>query len=248
MYDVKLLFSNNTESVGNNETKNYDFLLSVVDSVLHINNQSGFVIDFDAHKIIYRTEKLVYVDESTSKDIQRECSNPYWSLVSDETLQALLSIRSNYIEVGKGLSMEEFRNHICMVDYPIILHGHELFLMQKFTPLVVRNDGIVSVGLFTICYSNRKEIDSLIITTGEKRYRYDFVNEKYIEYRFDLVLSSIEKAILHRAKQGMSIKDIAKSLFVSENTVKTHRMRIFKKLHVDSITQALAVVDNYQLI
>lgn len=34
----------------------------------------------------------------------------------------------------------------------------------------------------------------------------------------------------------------------SINMVKTHRMRIFKKLHVDTITEALAVIGNYQLV
>lgn len=46
----------------------------------------------------------------------------------------------------------------------------------------------------------------------------------------------------------MTNEEIANSLCLSVNTVKTHRMHIFKKLNVTTITEALAVVGNYQLI
>ena len=59
---------------------------------------------------------------------------------------------------------------------------------------------------------------------------------------------NLEKAIMHRVKMGMSNEDIANSMFISVNTVKTHRTHIFKKLGVKSITEALAEINNYQLI
>lgn len=61
-------------------------------------------------------------------------------------------------------------------------------------------------------------------------------------------MSLVEKAILHRARKGMTNEEIAHNLFFSVNTVKTHRMRIFKKLKVDTITEALTVIANYQLL
>ena len=144
--------------------------------------------------------------------------------------------------------MEDYENHINVIDYPIILRGHELFITQKFTPLKMRGDNITKVGLFTICHSNKVDVESYIIAPSGVRYMYDFSENRYIEYNLNKTLTIVEKAILHRARMGMTTEQIAENLFVSVNTVKTHKVKIFKKLKVNTITEALAVVGNYQLL
>ena len=210
--------------------------------------ESSFIIDFDRRELLFRTEQLVYIDEATIKDKQRECINPYWSLISENTLEQLLLIRKNYPMVNEQFSIEEYANHVCTIDYPIILHNREMFINQKITPLQMRNDGITKIGLFTVNYSTKKETESTIITPSGTRYRFCFNEQRYIEYNLGLSLSLVEKAILHRARKGMTNEEIAQNLFLSVNTVKTHRMRIFKKLKVDTITEALTVIANYQLL
>lgn len=58
--------------------------------------------------------------------------------------------------VNEQFSIEEYANHVCTIDYPIILHNREMFINQKFTPLQMRNDGITKIGLFTANYSTKK--------------------------------------------------------------------------------------------
>lgn len=50
------------------------------------------------------------------------------------------------------------------------------------------------------------------------------------------------------AADGLSNKQIAKRLFVSEATVKTHLVHLFAKLAVDSRTAAVAAARNRGLI
>lgn len=248
MQDVNSLFFNHA-SVRDLESKaDYGASITAIDAVSRINNQSCFIIDFDEHSLLYRSEQLVYIDEATLKDKQRECANPYWSLISEETLDKLLLIKNNYLLVGEQLTAEDYIKHVCTIDYPIILRNHELYINQKFTPLQMRNDGITKSGIFTINYSNKREIESTIIAPSGRRFRFDFKDKEYKEFNLGITLSLVEKAILHRARKGMTNEEIAQSLFISVNTVKTHRMRIFKKLKVETITEALAVVGNYQLL
>lgn len=248
MLDANCLFFNNATS--KDDDGNFDLMsiINTVDAAVRLSNLSTFVIDFDSHELLYRSKQLVYIDEATIDDQQRICANPYWSIVSEDTLEKLLIIRTNYLLVGNQLRSEEYANHVCTIDYPIILRNHELFITQKFTPLVMRNDGITKIGMFTINHSNKKVIESSIIAHSAKRFLFNFEKRQYIEYDLNMTLSGVEKAILHRARMGMTNEEIANNLYISINTVKTHRMRIFKKLQVETINEALAVIENYRLI
>jgi len=52
-------------------------------------------------------------------------------------------------------------------------------------------------------------------------------------------LQSRELEVLKLAAKGMSNKEIARELFISERTVQTHLVNIFRKLGVNSRTQAV---------
>ncbi len=61
-------------------------------------------------------------------------------------------------------------------------------------------------------------------------------------------LSDREMDVLVLIADGMSNKEIAEKLFVSENTVKTHLAKIFGKLHAQRRTQAVQKAREYELI
>jgi DNA-binding NarL/FixJ family response regulator len=54
------------------------------------------------------------------------------------------------------------------------------------------------------------------------------------------ILSPREEEVLHLVSQGATNKEIADSLFISENTVKTHLRNIMDKLHLANRSQAAA--------
>ena len=248
MPNVDKLFFNH--AVGKDEGAAIDIspMIATIDAMARTNGQSAFVIDFDRHELLYRTEQMVYIDEATIRDIKRECANPYWSIISEETLQKLLDIRNHYLLAGSAMSIDDYRQHVCIIEYPILLKNRELFIAQKFTPLLMRSDGITQLGVFVIGYSNKTTMECNIIAPSGRRFRFDFAEKRFFEFNLATNLSLAEKAVLQRARMGMTCEEIAESLCLSVNTVKTHRAHIFRKLQVDTITEALAVVGNYQLI
>ena len=64
----------------------------------------------------------------------------------------------------------------------------------------------------------------------------------------DLGITKRELEILALIAQGMSNREIAEKLFVSENTVKTHSSRLFDKLSAKRRTQAVQIAKEYGLI
>ncbi len=66
--------------------------------------------------------------------------------------------------------------------------------------------------------------------------------------REDLSITRRELEILELIAQGMSNREIAEKLYVSENTVKTHSSRVFDKLGARRRTQAVQLGKEFGLL
>jgi DNA-binding CsgD family transcriptional regulator len=66
--------------------------------------------------------------------------------------------------------------------------------------------------------------------------------------REDLTITPRELEILQLIAQGMSNREIAEKLYVSENTVKTHSSRVFDKLGAKRRTQAVQLGKEFGLL
>ncbi|BBQ84409.1 TPA: transcriptional regulator CsgD [Kluyvera ascorbata] len=87
------------------------------------------------------------------------------------------------------------------------------------------------------CYFSRKLASYLIMHSGN--YRYDNSESTILTYR--------EKEILNKLRIGASNLEIARALFISESTVKTHLYHLFKKIAVKNRTQAVSWAnDNFK--
>ena len=71
------------------------------------------------------------------------------------------------------------------------------------------------------------------------------INEQRLK---DLGITKRELEILELIAQGMSNREIAEKLFVSENTVKTHSSRVFDKLNAKRRTQAVQIAKEIGLL
>lgn len=71
------------------------------------------------------------------------------------------------------------------------------------------------------------------------------VNSRKLE---ELAITPRELEILELIAKGMSNREIAEKLFVSENTVKTHSSRVFDKLGAKRRTQAVQLGKEFGLI
>ena len=66
--------------------------------------------------------------------------------------------------------------------------------------------------------------------------------------RDSLGITRREMEILELVAQGMSNREIAEKLYVSENTVKTHSSRVFDKLGAKRRTQAVQLGKEFGLL
>lgn len=244
--DLMFLYSV-PELVSTEEDVPMNLLFESLDATARLTNASMFVIDFAKKQMVYQTDDLLFVDEATQWDIQRKSSNIYWSLILADDFDIIFEVRNAYIEFVKNLSLEERLNHTFVIDYRIKLHGQHCMVTQKFTPLKLESDGNIWLGLFCITTSTHKSCGNISIFGNNFRYTYDFAEKSFIPFSEYAKLTLMEKYIVLRAAQGLTTEQIASDLCKSINTIKTHKSRLFEKLHVRSITEAITVAQNYNL-
>ncbi len=247
--NVHNLLSNNSSCRENITTScNINTLVGGVSSAAALSNTSSLIVDFDNHQVLYRTPKLIYLDRATPKDKLRDCPNPYWTYIPEEILEFLLQLKQSSLHLRHNMAPEEYKTHVCITDFPIVIRGKEFYVSQKFTPLVVDTKGIIRIGLFTITPSIRKHIESTIITESGKCFSYNTGMKKYEQADFSTILTETEKRILKSSEMGMNNEEIADYHNVSISAVKANITRILKKLAVKKVQEAVTIANSYRII
>ncbi|WP_299155784.1 response regulator transcription factor [uncultured Tenacibaculum sp.] len=126
----------------------------------------------------------------------------------------------------------------------LILALFFLFKISKYA--LVFNDlrieiviGIIAVIFFFIgIYINKKSLSKPKVLSVE-------INYKKIA---ELNITKREYEVLQKIAEGLSNKEIAESLFLSESTIKTHVSNILMKLDSKRRTQAVQIAKSLQIL
>jgi two-component system, NarL family, response regulator LiaR len=124
-----------------------------------------------------------------------------------------------------------------VIEYRYVVVEHSIEIYGGLTALV-----FASVGIWLGLKLTRKEqviVERELIIEREVQVRAATpfaLNEKRLQ---ELAITKRELEILGLIADGLSNREIAEKLFVSENTVKTHSSRLFDKLSVKRRTQAV---------
>ena len=116
------------------------------------------------------------------------------------------------------------------LNYPnfhgFLKHDISQRLMVKAVRMVAQGEMWVNRSMISMVF---EEFSKHI---RKSRYNNDLLNN----------LSAREKEILDLVSRGNTNKDVAKILFISEKTVKTHLKNIFRKLGVNKRTEAISLL------
>ena len=98
---------------------------------------------------------------------------------------------------------------------------------------------IIAIVFFIIgIYINKKSLHQPINASEE-------INHQKIK---ELEITSREYEVLQGISEGLSNKEIANKLFISESTIKTHVSNLLVKLNAKRRTQALQIAKDFQII
>lgn len=126
-----------------------------------------------------------------------------------------------------------------LIEYRFLVVEHSLEIYGGLIAAVFAGLGIW-LGLKL---TNKKEI--VVVREVPVAAQPFAVNEARLR---ELGITRREREILELIATGLSNREIAEKLFVSENTVKTHSSRLFDKLSAKRRTQAVQIGKDFGLI
>lgn len=209
-----------------------------------------YVLDFINEKIEFLSENPSLFSGLRSAEVEKLGYDFYRKFTKEDDLKILMKVNNVGFKFFECLSLEEKKEYSIMYDFHIIHPSNiDVLVNHKMTPVELCENGDISKVICLVSYSQNRTAGNICIqsSTSETYWTYNLLTDKWKEER-KVTLKIREIEIIRFYLQGLKIEEIAKRLYVSPDTVKFHRRKLFEKIGVNSITEAISYVRVNNLI
>ena len=243
MADINSFFSLQN-SVGNlsdtdiSQTSNY---LEVIEAFTRTTYKSAYVIDYKAKGFEYVSDNPLFLCGNSASEVQKMGYDFYFKYVPEEDLELLLKVNSVGFDFYEKKPLEERKDYSISYDFHLKNEeGKTILINQKLTPLFLTETGKIWKAICFVSLSTQQNSGNITITKkdGTEKVRYDLKTDCWKTVK-KVELTEREKEILQFAIRGYAINEISEKLFISPDTVKFHRKKLFEKLEVANIYEAI---------
>jgi len=243
-------FRNSLNTISEEDQKQAINYLQSIDAFARTTYKSLYVIDYKDKGFDYVSNNPLFLCGNTADQVKEMGYAFYFKHVIASDLQLLLKINTVGFEFYDRVPVEDRKDYTISYDFHLInKKGEKTLINHKMTPLFLTKEGKLWKAMAIISLSSEKESGNInVYKRGDNKvFKYDLDGEFWKES--DLIkLTSREVEILQYSSRGYTINEIANAIFVSPDTVKFHRKKLFEKLEVTNISEAIAYATNNKLI
>lgn len=147
------------------------------------------------------------------------------------------------------IPIEERKEYITSFDVRITAHNKNCLFNLQFSPLKLTPNGKVWIALCSLSSSTKSSLGRLNVKRcGDSKYfEYDFRQKRWFT-EIEPELSVSEREVLYLSAQGHTMLEISNFLCMSFDTIKTRKRKLFQKLGVQNISEAITYAKNHGLI
>jgi len=252
MSDINRFFSNrNTvNELSDSELAQTINYLEPIKAFARTTYKSIYVIDYKEKGFEYVSDNPLFLCGYTAEEVKEMGYAFYFKHVTPVDLDLLLKINTVGFEFYDNIPLEERKKHTISYDFNLKnQEGKTILINQKLTPLFLTGDGKIWKAICLISLSTEKKSGNIkFYKKGDNKvFKYDLEGD-FWKATEKIELSNREKEILQLSTRGYTINEIADTIFVSPDTVKFHRKKLFEKLEVANISEAIVCAANNRLI
>ena len=243
-------FQNTVQKVSSkdfNQTFNY---LEPIKAFARTTNKSIYVIDYQKKGFEYVSDHPLFLCGQTGEEVLALGYDFYLKYVLKEDLELLLRVNTAGFDFYDQIPLEERKKHIISYDFRLKNKDNKLIMVhQELTPLFLAENGKIWKALCIISLSTASHSGNIeIYKDGDNKiFKYNLEKDCWITSA-KIELNDREIEILRYSARGFTTNEIAEAIFISPDTVKFHRKKLFEKLDVSNISEAIALLSNNRLI
>ena len=243
-----LLNRNKIKTISNEDELQFGNYLEVIKSFAKITYQSVYVIDYEEMKFEYVSDNPLFLCGYSSEEVLEMGYEFYFNNVPKEDLELLTLINNLGFDFYDKLPGTDDRK-LYSISYDFHLKGKyekPVLINHKLTPLFLNENGAVWKSLCIVAISHNQNTGNATINKegSDTLWKLNITKKVWIEEN-KLKLKEKELEILRLYAQGLTINQIAERMFISSDTVKYYRRKIFEIFGVKNVTEALSfAVDN----
>ena len=224
-------------------------LISAVKAISYGIHQAFSICDFHKSQALYCSESWNQYFKGISHypfalyDKLMSCINPIGAQLDIEAFDTCVK---SFIDKQP---QEERLNYVLSARLDFVIDRKKYQFHWKSIPLLLSKSGKLWIGMDVVSPSTVAQKEEYAIENRRTRERYILNNstQKWI-LTPAIALTTREKEVLLLSIQGHSISSIAQLLSVTVDCIKTRRRKLFEKLGVGSIQEAITYAMNMGLL
>ncbi|MBZ9730118.1 helix-turn-helix transcriptional regulator [Salegentibacter sp. JZCK2] len=252
MTDVNSFFSfkNSVEQLSDSDTAQLSNYIEAIIAFTRTTNKSIYVIDYEKKGFEYVSDNPLFLCGHSAQAVLEMGYEFYFKHVPAEDLKLLLKINTIGFDFFEQIPLQERKEYTISYDFLLKTgEGKLLLINQKLTPLFLTEKGKIWKALCIVSLSTKQGSGNITIhkNGSNQKFKYD-LEGSFWSTRDKIELSDREKEILQYSIRGYSINEIAEKAYISPDTVKFHRRKLFAKLDVANISEAISYANVNSLI
>ncbi|PKF74847.1 response regulator transcription factor [Chryseobacterium sp. PMSZPI] len=252
MEEINRFFNDKNEVSSNADidfSQSGDYL-EAIKALSRTTYQSLYVINYQTKGFEYVSDNPLFLCGKTSEEVKDLGYAFYFQNVKPEDVEMLIKINEAGFNFYEKIPVEDRKRYSISYDFNLINNKKNLILVNhKLTPMFLTEEGQVWKALCVVSLSANSSAGNVVLSKdgSDEIWKYDLEAEVW-EKNEKIKLSSREYEILSLYASGLTISEIAGKLFITADTVKFHRKKLFDKIGVNNIAEALSYAKTNKLI
>ncbi len=210
--------------------------------------QSVYIIDYFKQEFLYVSPNPMFLCGLSPEQMRELGYRFYLNYVPEDEQQLLLTLNKAGFDFYNGIAVNERKDWYISYDFHILNCGRKILVNHKLTPLALTSDGRIWLALCVVSVATHTDAGHIEMhRVGTSDFFEYNLNTRRWNKRQMPVLTDGEKSVLALSIQGYTMSEIADKICLSPDTIKKYRQRIFEKLDVRNISEAIVAATNNKL-
>ena len=210
---------------------------------------SVYIIDYFRHNFLYVSPNPMFLCGLSPEQMKELGYRFYLEYVPKDEQSLLLTLNKAGFAFYNNIPVDERKDWYISYDFHILNNGRKILINHKLTPLALTSDGRIWLSLCVVSvatHTNAGHIEMHHVGSSEY-FEYNMTSHRWVRKQMPTLTES-EKSVLTLSIQGYTMSEIADKICLSLDTIKKYRKRIFEKLDVRNISEAIVSATNNKLL